>query len=110
MLKSMVKNALCRSNSALLRYWLHSYRYNLSPACLAYLCAVIEATREVTGPILEIGCASGATTVFLNMHMDSAGIEKPYVCIDTFAGFTSADIDYEVRVRGKNNADFLRRG
>jgi hypothetical protein len=33
--------------------------------------------------------------------MEARSIDKEYVCIDTFAGFTTADIDYERKYRGK---------
>jgi predicted O-methyltransferase YrrM len=102
MIKTTVKNLLCQTDSPLLHYWLPTYRYNVTPSILCYLCDAIETTRGLPGPILEIGCAAGATTIFLNKHMDSAGIEKPYICLDTFAGFTSADIEQEVISRGKD--------
>lgn len=107
--KRAVKDVICRSDSRLLQYWLPTYRYNLPPAALAYLCDAISQTRELRGPILEIGCAVGATTVFLNKHMDMLGVDKPYICIDTFAGFSATDINYEVNVRGRNNKAFLER-
>jgi O-methyltransferase len=63
----------------------------------------IDATRDVPGRILEVGCAYGATTVFLKRHMDSEGIAKPYTCVDTFKGFTATDVAYERAVRGKRH-------
>ena len=43
----------------------------------------------------------GRTTVYLNQHMNNEAIEKPYVCIDTFAGFTSRDVAYEFRLAAR---------
>lgn len=54
----------------------------------------------------EIGCASGSTTVFLNKYMDSQKIEKTYYAVDTFSGFVSRDIDFEVSNRGKSPGMF----
>jgi hypothetical protein len=50
---------------------------------------------------VEVGCALGHTTVFLNKHLDFLGVEKPYYAIDTFSGFTEADVGFEVRNRAK---------
>jgi hypothetical protein len=85
---------------------LPTYEYNFTPQQLIFLCECLEATRELAGPVVEIGCSSGRTTLFLNKYMDVAGIEKPYYCIDTFAGFTSADVAHEVHARNKRHADY----
>jgi len=69
-----------------------------SPAQLGFLCEKITNTSEVPGSILEVGCAFGATTVFLNRHIDCLGIDVDYYTIDTFAGFTADDISYEHEV------------
>jgi predicted O-methyltransferase YrrM len=82
--------------------FLPRYSYNFTPTQLFFLCQCLERTRDVAGAIVEIGCAAGNSTIFLNRFMDAAGIEKEYVCIDTFAGFTKRDIDYESQVRGKS--------
>jgi len=66
-----------------------------SPSQLGFLCKQITNTAEVPGSILEVGCAFGATTVFLNRHIDTLGIDVDYYAIDTFAGFTADDIAYE---------------
>lgn len=83
------------------RYVFHRYPYNFLPIHLNFLCGCIERTKELKGSILEIGCYSGDTTVFLNKHMDFLGLEKEYICIDTFSGFTEDDISYEVNKRSK---------
>lgn len=88
------------------RYFYYRYQYAFSPAQLCFLCSCIENTRDIPGAIVEIGCAAGCTTVFLNKYMESSGIKKIYYCIDTFAGFTSIDMEYEVSIRGKKYGDF----
>jgi O-methyltransferase len=108
-LKRAIKDVLCATNSKLLRYWLPAYYFNLPPAALNQLCDAISQTRDLSGPVLEIGCANGATTVFLNKHMDELLIEKPYICIDTFDGFSANDIRFEAVARGKKNKAFLER-
>lgn len=87
--------------SPLRRFLLYRYEYNTSPQALASLSNLIAQTASVEGMIVEVGCARGHTTVFLNRYMDVAGIEKPYLCIDTFAGFTADDIAFELEQRGK---------
>jgi predicted O-methyltransferase YrrM len=72
-----------------------------TPNQLHYLVQQLDATRHLAGGILEVGCAYGATTVFLKRHMQAEGIEKPYLCVDTFGGFTAADVAYEQVERGK---------
>jgi O-methyltransferase len=55
----------------------------------------------VPGAIVEIGCATGRTTVFLNRHLDELRTTRPYVCVDTFAGFSDDDVRFETERRGK---------
>jgi predicted O-methyltransferase YrrM len=73
----------------------HRYPYMFSPSQLGFLCEQITNTSELPGSILEVGCAFGTTTVFLNRHIDSLGTNLDYYAIDTFAGFTAKDISYE---------------
>ena len=84
------------------------YMYNFTPPQLMFLCEALERTRNLPGPVLEIGCAGGFTTLFLNRYMDSMRIEKPYVCIDTFGGFTEADVAVELGSRGKQAGEYGR--
>lgn len=77
------------------------WQYMFNPKQLCYLCSCIDRTAHLPGPILEVGCSYGDTTVWLNKHMDYCGIEKPYIAIDTFSGFTESDLNYEVEERGK---------
>jgi predicted O-methyltransferase YrrM len=85
----------------LLGLWMPIYRDLVSPAELTLLCNAIEETRHLKGPVVEIGCAAGSTTVFLNRFMDDKSVNKPYWCIDTFGGFTDDDVRFETENRGK---------
>jgi O-methyltransferase len=76
------------------------YEYMYSPSQLWFLCQQITNTAEVPGSILEVGCAWGATTVFLNRHIDELGLDVDYYVVDTFEGFTDDDIRTE-RERGR---------
>src|SRR5271154_4788653 len=71
------------------------YEYMYSPSQLGFLCQQITNTAEVPGSILEVGCAWGATTVFLNRHIDELGLDDAYYAVDTFQGFTDDDIRTE---------------
>jgi O-methyltransferase len=76
----------------------HEYLYMFTPTQLGFLCDQVTGTAAVPGSILEVGCAFGATTVFLNRHIDSLGLDVNYYAIDTFRGFTAEDISYERQV------------
>lgn len=88
----------------LARWVAHRWQYNFSPAQLGFLCQCLDRTRDVPGPVFEVGCFAGVSTVFLNKHMSAEGIEKPYYAFDTFGGFVAADVDYESDRRGKPRA------
>ena len=82
-------------------YFFPRYQFMMSPPQLGHLCGCLDATRSVPGAILEVGCAAGATTLFLNRHMDAQGIDKPYLCVDTFAGFPEQDLSAEAERRAQ---------
>lgn len=85
-----------------LRSFFYRYEYMFSPRQLCFLCEAISEVRDVEGSVLEIGCAFGHTAVFLNEHMKQEAIDKRYVCVDTFSGFTPSDVTFERQVRGKD--------
>jgi O-methyltransferase len=91
--------------SGLHRVLFYRYDYMFRPAQLAFLVSSLTETHGLPGPILEIGCAAGHTTVYLNKHLDDLGDTREYVCIDTFEGFTDADIAIEVE-RGHESSRF----
>jgi len=83
------------------------YSYNIYPSQLSWLCHAITATRDNSGGcIVEVGCARGMTTAFLLAHMNNIGDQRPYICVDTFEGFTPADVQFEVNQRGKRLQDY----
>ena len=73
----------------------YRYQYMFSPAQLAFLCEQITNVADIPGSILEVGCESGKTTVFLNRHIDTLGVAVDYYAIDTFSGFTVDDLESE---------------
>jgi hypothetical protein len=92
-------------NIGLKRQFLHTYPYNFFPDQLSFFCDCIDKTKDLPGAIVEVGCALGQSTIYMNMHMHFKGIEKPYICLDTFSGFTKEDISYEVDNRQKDKGE-----
>ncbi|MBL1294034.1 MAG: class I SAM-dependent methyltransferase [Thiotrichales bacterium] len=92
--------------SPLRKHFFPRHKYMYSSAQLCFLCKCIEETRDVNGSVAEIGCASGATTVFLNNYMNTEEIEKKYYALDTFSGFPIEDIEFEVANRKKTKGQF----
>lgn len=103
-LKRLIRDLLF--HSPLRRRVFPLYGYNFTPAQLCFLCRCIEDTRDIEGAIAEIGCSSGATTIFLNKYIESANIAATYYAMDTFAGFVAGDVDFEIRNRGKTRELF----
>ena len=90
----------------------HRFDYFFWPEELHYLCKLMEETLAGPGCIVEVGCAHGATTVYLNKHLDWAeqynGMRKDtqYVCLDTFSGFVDSHVQHERGERGKADESF----
>lgn len=98
------KDALLRTRWR--RHFLPQYPYYFDATQLFFLCECLERTRDVAGSILEVGVAGGATTLFLNNYLSAVGIEKSYLAVDTFKGFTPGDVAFEVTQRGKRAQDY----
>lgn len=79
----------------------HSYGYMFTPAQLAFLVGCLDETRDVPGVVLEVGCALGKTTLYLDYHMTDTKDARRYVCVDTFSGFVPDDVEVEVGKRNK---------
>jgi len=71
---------------------------------LLFLCNCLNKTANIEGDFAEIGVFEGRTTVLLNKYLDSKNVNKKYYAIDTFSGFVSEDINYEVLNREKEAA------
>lgn len=78
-----------------------SWRYMFNPAELIFMCELLKETSSLDGSITEIGCADGATTIFLNRFLDTLNLEtREYMAIDTFSGFIPEHVNYEYDSRG----------
>jgi O-methyltransferase len=60
----------------------------------AYLDALYQR-RELEGAIVEVGCWLGGTAALAKRMMSRAGMQQPYVCIDTFGGFVPSQLAAE---------------
>lgn len=87
-----------------------AYEYNLHPGELALLVDAIDRTRDLGGVILEVGVARGLTTIFLREHMRCSGDTRRYICVDTFNGFTPADVAFEREERHREGPEYGIRG
>jgi O-methyltransferase len=88
------------SNAVYSRQPFVRYPYMNSPS------EILELTKQflsvqVPGAAVEVGCNQGWTTCFLVEALREKGVHREYVCIDTFNGFTQADMDFEYKNRGK---------
>jgi O-methyltransferase len=84
------------------RHFLAGFPYSFRPAQLAALCALIDETGEVPGTFVEVGVFFGHTTLWVNKHLADRGRYPTYFAIDTFRGFTDADVTVE-RSRGRTD-------
>jgi O-methyltransferase len=98
-LKSLVRSAVYAT--PLFRYLAPRYRSTYVPAHLCRLIDLLNQTTGIPGSIVEVGCFTGETTIWLNRHLKDQRIEKPYYALDTFGGFTDSDLAHEVTKRGK---------
>lgn len=114
----MIKQSLLRLakqlqfHTPLRNSMLHRYDYFFWPEELSYLSRLAEESVTKEGCIIEIGCAQGATTIYLNKHLEWAanyrGLRKSlrYICIDTFSGFVADHVAHEQSQRGKSSESF----
>jgi len=94
------------SNGKLSPYLHHTYDYMYLPSQLGFLASELERTDGLPGSIIEIGCALGATTVYLDRHLSEIQRDKRYFALDTFAGFLDEDIEVERVQRGRHQWSF----
>lgn len=100
--RALAKEAVYRIQPSLILKRLPRYSQLVHPAGLSLLCACIDKTASLPGPIVEVGCSWGSTTLFLAKHMACEGVRKTYYAMDTFSGFRREHIDLEVEHRAKD--------
>jgi hypothetical protein len=85
------------------RFIVPRYQYAFSPAQLALIHGLFRRSHAVPGVSIEIGCFVGATTVHLNAAYRYHEVpQRDYFALDTFSGFTEADLSFEAGKRGKD--------
>ncbi len=80
------------------------YPLMYTPPQLEFLLKCLRQTKDVPGACMEVGCAYGATTVFLRKFLDQLDNGKTYYALDTFSGFKKEHVDYEITVRKKDKS------
>ena len=82
-----------------------AYPYMYTPKQLLKICSLAEEAIQDSvqqGCIVEAGCAYGATTIFLQKYLEGK-FSGQYYAIDTFGGFTEADVAFEKSKRQKRD-------
>lgn len=92
-MKDLIRHWLMTALPFTRRVLLHRYPYMHSPAQLMTLVATVDQAIAAVprGAVVEVGCASGHTTVLLARHLRDRGHAGPYLAFDTFGGFTVED-------------------
>lgn len=110
-LKKAAKNILFRLGYR--KQAIHKYDYFFWPEELIFLARSAEiSAKNNDGAMLEVGCAMGATTVFINKHLqwselyNSGRKNVQYVCLDTFGGFMRGHVAHEQNGRGKSKESY----
>lgn len=103
----------------LLRPWLYRYPpFDLQPERLYLWTDALMRARETPGAIVEVGCSLGGTAAWCDRMLRQSGVNKRYICVDTFGGFVehqfTADLAFgtsrEVRrAFGANSVKLTRR-
>ena len=88
--------------TSLYRYFLPVMKFDMSICQLNF---IIQSLLEIKGAgnVLEIGVGGGSTSIIINQIIKQAALNRKYIAIDTFSGFTDEDISYEHNYRGKSN-------
>jgi O-methyltransferase len=69
------------------------YRYppfTLAPERLYLFMHHLIETQTVPGAVVEIGCNLGGSAIIARKMLRRLGMDKSYICIDTFDGFVDA--------------------
>jgi O-methyltransferase len=70
----------------------------LPPERLYLLFDAIVQTRSLPGAIVEVGCFQCGTSAWAYRLMRALGLERPYLCVDTFGGFVESQFSHDVAV------------
>lgn len=99
-LSGIIKD-ISSSTGVLSEHFFRTYHFMYEPKQLVFLTECIKHVSPLEGSFVEVGCAYGATTVFLKRFMDDECPDRKYYAIDTFSGFVSNQANYEIEFRNK---------
>jgi O-methyltransferase len=54
-------------------------------------------TREVGGSVVEVGCFQCGTSAWAMRMLRAMGVDREYVCVDTFGGFVDSQFAHDVQ-------------
>lgn len=92
-IKSRAKNRVKRAFPDVFFRTPHS---TLEPERLYVYLDALWTRRDIAGPIVEVGCYVGGTAAVGARLLRNIGVDKRYVCVDTFGGFVEDDFDSDV--------------
>jgi O-methyltransferase len=69
----------------------------LQPERLYLYLDVLWHTRRLEGAVVEVGCYRGGTTLMASKFIERIGSPRPYLAIDTFAGFDAAQFEADAK-------------
>lgn len=83
-IKNLVRSVVYAT--PLFRYFAPRYRSTYVPLHLCRLIDLLDQTAGVPGSIVEVGCWTGETTIWLNRHLKDRQIQKPYYAVNCSRG------------------------
>jgi hypothetical protein len=69
---------------------------DIQPQRLMFFLNAIVDTASIPGPIVEVGSHLCGTSIVAYRTMRNLGIDKPYICVDTFSGFVPEQFDADL--------------
>jgi O-methyltransferase len=70
----------------------------LPPERLYLLFDALSQTRTLPGAIVEIGCFQCGTSAWAYRMQRALGVDRRYLCVDTFGGFVDSQFSHDVTV------------
>lgn len=99
-LKTSIKTAFAKTRIAE-KALFGRYPFMHDPLQMRVLTSLAEDTRAIPGHYVEIGCAYGATTVWMMKTFEALDIARKGFAYDTFGGFVPEHADHDITALGK---------
>jgi predicted O-methyltransferase YrrM len=89
-------------HTPLWRHYPPAVKFDMTARQLDFITRAL-ASIKADGAAVEIGVGGGGTSVTICRFMRDRAIKRQFYAIDTFAGFTKEDAEYEREKRGKRD-------